>query len=313
MPSLQVNPTVRIHADGYEATISPSAGARLLKLTYDHNHQHIDCVVPFGPVTHIDAHHWPKAGAFVMLPFTNRLDPAEFEWQGRQVHLVNGSSSGQGLHGFGHRNDWTIVDASDSHVALEWNHSVSSPEWPWTFHAKLMYGVSALGLSVALSVCNTDLSSMPVSLGWHPFIPLPSLDVSETNRLQFSASRMHDIGLDGLGMALLSEEVSAQHVFTMDGKTASTAAYECFGGDVEMFIENNLRLKITSQYAPHLLVHRPRELPFVCVEPVGSLPGALKNYTQVQSDRELCLNPGEWRHLVCSLGAETVVKSIPER
>ena len=307
MPSLQVNPTVRIHSDGYEATISPSAGARLLKLTYEHNNQHIDCVVPFGQVTHIDAHQWPKAGAFVMLPFTNRLDPAQFEWQGRQVNLVNGSSSGQGLHGFGHRSDWKIVDSSDSHVALEWNHSVSSSEWPWVFHAKLAYSVSALGLSVALSVCNADISSMPVSLGWHPFIPLQSLDVSETNRLKFYASRMHDIGLDGLGMALLSKEVSVQHVFTMDGKTACTTAYECFAGDVEIFLEKNLCLKLMSQHAPHLLVHRPKELPFVCVEPIGSLPGALKYYTQAQKEHELSLHPGNWRHLVCSLGVEAIV------
>jgi len=307
MPSLQVNPTVRIHSGGYEATISPSAGARLLKLTYEHNNQHIDCVVPFGQVTHIDAHQWPKAGAFVMLPFTNRLDPAQFEWQGRQVNLVNGSSSGQGLHGFGHRSDWKIVDSSDTHVALEWNHSVSSSEWPWVFHAKLAYSVSALGLSVALSVCNADISSMPVSLGWHPFIPLQSLDVSETNRLKFCASRTHDIGLDGLGMALLSEEVSVQHVFTMDGKTACTTAYECFAGDVEIFLEKNLCLKLMSQHAPHLLVHRPKDLPFVCVEPIGSLPGALKYYTQAQKEHELSLHPGNWRHLVCSLGVEAIV------
>jgi len=307
MPSLQVNPTVRIHSDGYEATISPSAGARLLKLTYEHNNQHIDCVVPFGQITHIDAHQWPKAGAFVMLPFTNRLDPAQFEWQGRQVNLVNGSSSGQGLHGFGHRSDWKIVDSSDSHVALEWKHSVSSSEWPWAFHAKLIYNVNALGLTVALSVCNADISSMPVSLGWHPFIPLLTKDSSVHSMLKFSASRMHDIGLDGLGIAPLSEVTSAQQAFTMDGKTASTTAFENFGGAVEIWLEKNLRLKLTSHHAPHLLLHRPKELPFVCVEPVGSLPGALKYYTQAQKEHELSLHPGNWRHLVCSLGVEAIV------
>jgi galactose mutarotase-like enzyme len=54
-------------------------------------------------------------------------------------------------------------------------------------------------------------------------------------------------------------------------------------------------------------VHRPKELPFICVEPVGSLPGALKHYTEAQKDRELSLYPGEWRHLGCSLGVEAIV------
>ena len=307
MPWLQVEPTVSIQAGGYEAIISPSAGARLSQLTYNHNNRQIDCVFPFNQIASIDAHQWPKAGAFVMLPFTNRLDPAEFEWQGRLIDLENGSNSGQGLHGFGHRRDWTITDTSDSQVALEYNHTTSSAEWPWTFHAKLVYSVSALGLSVALSVRNTDISSMPVSLGWHPFIPLQTSDAPVNSMLRFSASRMHDIGLDGLGIAHLSETPLTQHVFTMDVKAASTTAFENFSGDVEIFLEKNLRLKIMSQHAPHLLVHRPNKLPFVCVEPVGSLPGALKHYTQAQKDRELSLAAGEWKHLICSLDVEAIV------
>ena len=190
---------------------------------------------------------------------------------------------------------------------MEWNHPISSPEWPWIFQAKLVYSVSALGLSVALSVRNTDISSMPVSLGWHPFIPLQTSNASGNSVLSFSASRMHDIGLDGLGIAHLSEVAATQHVFTMDAKTASTKAFENFSGDVEIFLEKNLRLKLMSQTAPHLLIHRPKELPFVCVEPVGSLPGALKHYTKAQKEGELSLYPEEWRHLVCSLGVEAIV------
>ena len=307
MPWLQVEPTVSIQSGGYEAIISPSAGARLFQLTYNHNNRQIDCVVPFNQIASIDAHQWPKAGAFVMLPFTNRLDPAEFEWQGRQITLNNGSNSREGLHGFGHRSDWTVVAKSEDSVVLEWNHPISSPEWPWTFQAKLVYSVNALGLSVALSVRNTDISSMPVSLGWHPFVPLQTSDDPGNSMLSFSASRMHDIGLDGLGIARLSEIPLSQHVFTMDVKAASTTAFENFSGNVEIFLEKNLRLKIMSQHAPHLLVHRPKEFPFICIEPVGSLPGALKRYTKAQKNRELSLYPGEWRHLVCSLGVEAIV------
>ena len=35
--------------------------------------------------------------------------------------------------------------------------------------------------------------------------------------------------------------------------------------------------------------------------------GALKHYTEAQKNRELSLYPGEWRHLVCSLGVEAIV------
>ena len=308
MQRLQVAPTVRIQAEGYEAIISPSAGARLLKLTRSANNQRMDCVVPFdAQIASIDAHQWPKAGAFVMLPFTNRLDPAAFEWQGRKITLHNGSNTGQGLHGFGHRRDWAVSETSDSHIALELSHAAVCAEWPWTFKARLNYKLGASGLSVALSVCNTDATPMPVSLGWHPFIPFSNSETVENNLLRFTASHMHDIGLDGLGRARLSEDIAANKTFVLDGKTASTTAFENFGGEVEVILEKNLRLKLVSQHAPHLLVHRPPKLPFVCIEPVGSLPGAFKNYTKAQSDRELRLDPGEWRHLVCNLGFAAIV------
>jgi len=305
MPLLQVDPTFRIQAGAYEAIISPSAGARLLQLSYRTNSHNVECLVPFNQMATIDAHHWPKAGAFAMLPFTNRLDPAEFEWQGRKISIHNGSHSGQGLHGFGHRSHWTLSDLSHSHLALKWSHAFGSTEWPWTFEANLTYSVSELGLAVALSVCNTDKTPMPVSLGWHPFIPISTSVRSQASLLKFSASHMHDIGLDGLGVALLSGATVDQRVFTMDAKTASTTAFENFSGEIEIFIAEKICLKLSSQNAPYLLVHRPRELTFVCVEPVGALPGALKNYTRAQSERELSLQPGQSRHLVCNLGVET--------
>jgi hypothetical protein len=64
MPALEINPTVRIQAGPYAAEISPSAGGRLLSLTYAEANQALDCIVPWQGHDAFEAHDWPKAGAF---------------------------------------------------------------------------------------------------------------------------------------------------------------------------------------------------------------------------------------------------------
>jgi aldose 1-epimerase len=303
MPSLKLGSVIKIEGHGYQALISPSAGARILKMTYSNSKRTINCLVPLGQLDSFEMHEWPKAGAFVMLPFTNRLDPPIFEWDGNFVALQNGSSSGQGLHGFGHRSQWEISNITNSSLSLEFEYSKKNHEWPWTFLAKLTYSLDEEGLTVLLSIHNTDNSSMPVCLGWHPFIPFAKSHINNKFSLNFSALHSHEIGLDGLGIALPSEKKNCRlpfHIFVKDG---TTTAYENLSTPVEINLGKNIRMKLNNQHAPHLLVHSPIQGDYICVEPISALPGALKNYKKEQSKNELCLLSGDTRNFKCNLQA----------
>ncbi len=305
MPTLEIKPTVRIQAGPYTAEISPSAGGRLLSLTYADANQLLDCIVPWQGSLAFEAHDWPKAGAFVMLPFTNRLAPAQFSWEDQTISLHNGSSTGQGLHGFGHRRPWQLRQTRPHIAELVLMHPVQDAEWPWPFEATLTYQLSETGLRMALTVCNTSTGVMPVSLGWHPFLPLSTVPPENTGDYAVHAQGQHVIGLDGLGLAELCIEPVPMQTFALPIKQAGTTAFEHYSGTVQVPLTANWRLTMTSEHAAHLLVHAPLGLRHLCVEPISALPGALKQ--NVRTRNLLRLEPGCTARLVCTLGLQAIL------
>jgi len=307
MPALEINPTVTIQAGPYAADLSPGAGGRLLSLTYREANQTLDCIVPWQGPDAFEAHDWPKAGAFVMLPFTNRLAPAQFSWQEKNITLQNGSRTGQGLHGFGHRRPWQLRQTTPHSAELALLHPTPDAEWPWPFEATLIYQLSETGLRVELSVCNTSTDVMPLSLGWHPFLPHSTARPEDQSDYSVHAQRQHTIGLDGLGVAELSLEPLPIQPFALPNEQAGTTAFEHYSGTVHLPLTAQWRLAMTSQHAAHLLVHTPPGLKHLCVEPISALPGALKQ--GLRSRNLLGLGPGCTRTLVCTLGLQAI--SVP--
>ena len=307
MPALEVHPTVRIQAGPYAAEISPSAGGRLLCLTYTDANQSVDCIVPWQGREAFEAHNWPKAGAFVMLPFTNRLAPAQFNWQDQTVTLHNGSPTGQGLHGFGHRRPWQLRQTTSHSAELALMHPASDAEWPWPFAATLTYQLSEAGLRMELSVCNTSTGVMPLSLGWHPFLPHSTACPEDQGDYLVHAQRQHAIGLDGLGLAVASVEPLPMQCFALPTEQAGTTAFEHYSGTVHLPLTAPWRLEMTSQNAAHLLVHTPPGLKHLCVEPISALPGALKQ--DLRTRNQLGLGPACTGTLVCTLGLQAL--SLP--
>ncbi len=304
MPALEVNPTVRIQAGSYTAEISPSAGGRLLSLTYTDANQALDCIVPWQGNDKFDAHDWPKAGAFVMLPFTNRLAPAQFNWYDQTITLHNGSPTGQGLHGFGHRRPWQLRLIRPESAELVLFHPAQDAEWPWPFEAALKYQLNEVGLRLELTVCNTSNRVMPLSLGWHPFLPLSTVRPEDLGDYFIHAQRQHDIGLNGLGLPKLYTEQLPLQPFALPNKEAGTTAFEHYSGHLEIPLNANWRLIMASKHAAHLLVHAPLELQHLCVEPISALPGALKQDITIKS--QLALEPGCTGTLVCTLGMQAI-------
>ena len=304
MPALKIHPTVRIQAGLYAAEISPSAGGRLLTLTYTDANQSFDCIVPWQGHDAFEAHDWPKAGAFVMLPFTNRLAPAQFNWHDKTVTLHNGSPTGQGLHGFGHRRPWQLRQTTSHSAELALMHPASDAEWPWPFEATLTYQLSEAGLRMELSVCNTSTGVMPLSLGWHPFLPYSTARPQDQGDYLVHAQRQHAIGLDGLGLAVASVEPLPMQAFALPTEQAGTTAFEHYIGTVQVPLTAQWRLAMTSQHAAHLLVHTPPGLKHLCVEPISALPGALKQ--DLHTRNQLGLGPACTGTLVCTLGLQAI-------
>ena len=249
-----------------------------MSLTYTDANQALDCIVPWQGQDAFDAHDWPKAGAFVMLPFTNRLAPAQFNWQLRQTTL--------------HSAELVLM------------HPAQDAEWPWPFDATLTYLLSEAGLQIKLTVRNTSTGVMPLSLGWHPFLPHSTARPEGQGDYFVHAQRQHAIGLDGLGLAVASVEPLPMQSFALPTEQAGTTAFEQYSGTVQVPLTAQRRLEMTSQHAAHLLVHTPPGLTHLCVEPISALPGALKQ--DMRTRNQLGLGPGCTGTLACTLGLQAI-------
>ena len=143
---------------------------------------------------------------------------------------------------------------------------------------------------------------MPLSLGWHPFLPHSAALFEDQIECVVQAMARHPIGLDGLGLVEPSVEKASTRTFQIQTQQAGTTAFENYGGVVRIPLTANWRLRMSSQHASHLLVHVPLGLRHMCVEPISALPGALKQAPG--NDSLLSLGSGHARSLICNLGLE---------
>lgn len=272
---LSASKPVHIRCGAYDAMVAPAAGGRLLSLHCSHNGQRVPLLVEAGPVD-FDAHHWPKAGAFPMLPFANRLPAQGFLFQGRAVRPEAGPR-GFALHGSAHRRRWDVVSVAAGSVVMRCGAAAGEHGWPWAWSAEQEVRVSAQGATVTLSVRNDSDEPMPVGIGWHPYHPWP-----RDGEFTLQALARHE--LDAEGRARGGEQGVPR---TVD--PGGTIACSGWQGTLQMAMAGGT-LHVECEGATALVLHRPARGDYLCVEPVTLLPGHL-------GEDDAVLLPGESRRL----------------
>lgn len=299
---LQVDRVIHLSLGRYEACICPAAGARLTRLLWHDGDTPLECVTPWPATEHFDPFQWPKAGAFPMLPFTNRLRNARLNWGSKDLRITPQQGQSHALHGIGHRRPWKVVETSAHALTLSLNHEYPDADWSWSFAAEMRYLLTPYGLEVSISLQNTSSVDMPAAMGWHPFVPLAAPGTMTTDDVKLVARQSHDIGLDGLSRAFLSGVNGAVCTFSLSTLTPQTMAYEGWDGQLLIAADSRHSMCLSSSDASCLVLHVPAGRGYFCAEPVTALPGALENYSDVQKRLHLALAPGATKRMTCCLG-----------
>ncbi|MFC7551182.1 hypothetical protein ACFQU7_01050 [Pseudoroseomonas wenyumeiae] len=105
-----------------------------------------------------------KAGAFWMLPWTNRLDGGRFPCAGEVYHFPIAEAAGNALHGLGREAPWAVEEAGPAHAVLtqRLRHA------PFDYAARLEVALDPEGLSLALRLEHRGAEPCPMGMGWHP-------------------------------------------------------------------------------------------------------------------------------------------------
>lgn len=210
---------------------------------------------------------------YPLVPFSNRIGGARFQFDGREVALPrNRADERLPIHGDGWLRAWRVAERSDTHATLVLERERAKP---YAYRAKLRYALDAATLNVTLSVDNAGRDPLPFGLGLHPFLARDA-----DTRLSAAASGLWLSGDDWLptrhvpapaawvfGVAYPLPEALVNHAFT-----------QWSGKACVVWPSRRLSLAIQAD-ADYYVLYTPPGADFFCFEPVDhpinavNLPG----------------------------------------
>lgn len=247
---------LHLSGGGWTAALQPDRGAAIAALTCDGR----DVLVPLPDGADPNA-TW--AGAFLMLPWTNRLDEGRLPWPGGVHHFpLNRPEERTALHGLGRAAPWEVIERAPDRAVLTQRHA--APDQPYRYAARLEVAL-ADDFLLRLDVTNEGEDGTPFGTGWHPFFVRPDGAAVSFRATGAVVRDMRNLpvavepseGLDG-GESVYSGRDT--HYVGWDGAAAVTlgdARYAMHGGGA---------------WSRNLQLFAPGAARILCVEPVSHVP-----------------------------------------
>lgn len=253
--------TVFIESGPLSARLSPAWGGRMTHLA----HVGIGDILVAMRDKSFEPLNWPRAGAYPLFPFHNRIYGASFVHGGVKYDLLPHPALGHdAIHGPAHRRPWRVSSQSANHAVLTLDYQPDA-EWPFAFRAEQAFSLDATGLTVELKLTNLADMPAPGGIGWHPYF-LAGLDC------EAQTDATLEYPLDVLNVpngqpptARTSTAISASTGYTLHFTDWSNAHIRRPDG-LSLILEADPVLS-------HLAVHRMER--YLCLEPVSMAAGVL--------------------------------------
>jgi aldose 1-epimerase len=227
-------------------------------------------------------------GCVPLVPFCNRIAWRRFSWAGRTYELAaNFGTHPHAIHGIGWQRPWRVAEVSDDTVTLTLHHDARggcARGWPFAFTSRLIYRLSAAGLTIQIEATSLHPEPAPMGIGAHPWFPR---DAGAT--VAFQAK---DVWLTREDLPLTHTRVPPEWEHA-EGRTVDREKLDnCFTGwNGEARLPH---LRITADpVLSNLQIFTPAAVNFFCVEPVSHIPDAI-NHNGLTSDQSMAvLSEGE--------------------
>jgi aldose 1-epimerase len=251
---------IRLRSGSLEAIVSPRIG-RLVSLQDTSSGSVDNILVPLREWPS-ENRRWPKAGAYPLIPYSNRISNSKLRHNGRSFDVdPHPDAWPHSLHGHAHLLPWIAEAAKQDTVTLR---VVSEPskDWPWRFAAWQTFELARDGLRVSLGIRNLGPESFPAGIGWHPY---------------FAWAPDHTVRHDAQWWWPFDEEylptrerrpVGGQGDQLQNRGTAYLAEWSRV--DIDRGSRAGLRLT-ADKVLSHLVIHHVPDSSYVCIEPVSHL------------------------------------------
>lgn len=262
---------IELRHGSLRAVVLPAAGAGLARLDWASGAVPVLRPAPDGVADPLPG----ELACFPLVPWSNRLAPAGFEFEGRRITPAP-TRAGEPcpIHGDGWRLPWQVESRDEASVVLSLYRRDGDP---FAFTAHMEYALSANALRVTLKVTNNGSHALPFGLGLHPWLPHP-----EDARLRAAADGVWLSGADKLP----AERVSPPPGWDFSGaapqhlpRAGVDNAFTGWDGRAQIdWPARKLRLRIEADMGYYIL-YAPPGKDFFCFEPVDhpinahNLPG----------------------------------------
>ena len=211
-----------------------------------------------------------SVSSFPLVPFSNRIANAQFEWNGNVTALTPSVLAAPHVHhGVGWQREWTVAEHSEDMAVLQLDHTGDN-DWPWPFVAEQQISVGERSLDMSLSVRNLESERVPLAFGHHPYFN------SADAVLRFKAAQFYSNGDDAL--PLDPQPIDTSNDFSAGrpvNKRAFDNLFAYWEGEADItWPGREFSLRIGSNL-PHAVVYTPPGEDYFCFEPVPHITNAL--------------------------------------
>lgn len=260
-------------AGAMRAVVRPHDGGRLASLWREApGNRRNDVFVPMAAGS-FDPLAWPKAGTYPLVPYSNRIRNAAFQFDETRVELASHPATApHSLHGFCQQRPWRVTAQTATQVEMRYRHdSAHAPDaWPWAFEAIQRITLDPAGLIHEIGVESRTEVPMPMGLGIHPYFA-----VSIGDRVQFKADAIWEADAEGCGHHLRALADNERLHDFCHGMMDTTIYYAGWYGTASLQRQDGTTIMIeTAAPLDHLVVHVPSGGAYLCLEPVSHVADA---------------------------------------
>lgn len=291
--------TLDLRAGDLHLILDPECGGAIAALTY----RGIPLLRPVAD-PRLAAQNGRAVAGYPLIPYANRIANGRFSFAGQTWQLArNFGDSPHTIHGNGWMRAWCVAEVSARHAILTLDHTPPgdpADQWPFAYHAELLFTLYPDHLDVALSVQNRDARHWPAGLGLHPYIAR----TPETT-LRFDADTLWTNDAIGLPADRVAVEGAAEFAGgRLLGDTEIDCCYAGWDGTatVEMPEQNTTLVVSAAPPLDHLQLYTPAGRDFIGLEPVSNMPDAINRIDTAADQGLRILTPGETLHALVTMG-----------
>ncbi len=223
----------------------------------------------------------------ILFPFANRINKGIYNFNGTSYKLkINAEKEGNAIHGLIYNKSFKIVRQEISNdyalISLVYEEKQKQQGFPFTYEIVLTYILTDTNLELNVKVKNTDISSFPFSIGWHPYFYSSNL---YNSYLEFSSHQKIKVNEDKIPVDV--EKIILKDSFQIKEKHFD----DCFmlNKDAVIFTTPNYSIELTSSSKEkYIQIYTPSNRETIAIEPTTAPADCFNNKRGLQ-----ILNPND--------------------